>query len=60
MHPIEELFEIESTENERENMPTDRLIDFSANEEVQRFTKEEIDRLKAEIIRVEKMLATKK
>lgn len=60
MESLEDFFEIESTESDKENVAIDRLIDFSANDEIHRFNKQEIDQLKAEIVRVEKMLAKKK
>lgn len=60
MHPIEDIFEIESTENDQENFEVERLIDYEGNDRIERFSKEEIDELKGEILRVESMLSNKK
>lgn len=56
-YAIADLFEIESTENETEQLQINQLIDYGTNEEVKRFTKEEINELRTELERVEKFIS---
>lgn len=57
---IEELFDIESTENCEDNtMMIERSIDYGEGEDNKRLTRQEIDELKHEIERVDKIINKK-
>ncbi|KRH93428.1 hypothetical protein M153_8910001454 [Pseudoloma neurophilia] len=56
---LEDIFEIEDTKDCGVDLTTDMIFDFS-HEDVQRYNSREIEELKAEILKVEKMLANKK